>query len=130
VQPATLFGAPAQRYVFDVWSRGFIIYEPSTFVAEARRLWSTEERLEFFAWIASEPDAGAVIKDSGGCRKVRWSRPGTSKRDGVRVIYFTRLAAGELCMLLVYPKSGRDTIPGHLLRMIRKEIEDGIDQAG
>ena len=50
-------------------------------------------------------------------------------RDGVRVIYFTRLAAGELCMLLVYPKSERDTIPGHILRMIRKEIEDGIDQA-
>ena len=106
------------------------IYETPTFVAEARRLWSTEERLEFFAWIASEPDAGAVIKDSGGCRKIRWSRPGSSKRDGVRVIYFTRLASGELCMLLVYPKSERDTIPGHILRMIRKEIEDGIDQAG
>lgn len=105
------------------------IYETPTFVAEARRLWSTEERLEFFAWIASEPDAGAVIKGSGGCRKVRWSRPGSSKRDGVRVIYFTRLAAGELCMLLEYPKSERDTIPGHILRMIRKEIEDGIDQA-
>ena len=105
------------------------IYETPTFVAEARRLWSTDERFEFFAWIASEPDAGAVIKDSGGCRKVRWSRPGSSNRDGVRVIYFTRLAAGELCMLLVYPQSERDTIPGPILRMIRKEIEDGIDQA-
>ena len=106
------------------------IYETPTFVAEAGRLWSSDERLEFFAWIAGNPDAGAVIKDSGGCRKVRWSRPGTSKRDGVRVIYFTRLEAGELFMLLVYPKSDRDTIPGHILRMVRKEIEDGIDQAG
>jgi hypothetical protein len=79
--------------------------------------------------LGCEPDAGAVIKDSAGCRKVRWPRPGSSKRDGVRVIYFTRLAAGELCMLLVYPKSERDTIPGHILRMIRQEIEDGIDQA-
>ena len=84
--------------------------ETPTFVAEARRLWSTEERLEFFAWIASEPDAGAVLKDSGGCRKVRWGRPGSRKRDGVRVIYFTRLAAAEP-------------------RMIRQEIEDDIDQA-
>ncbi len=103
------------------------IYETPTFVAEAAKVWSTEERLEFFAWIGNEPDAGAVIKDSGGCRKVRWSRPGTGKRGGVRVIYFTRLAAGELCMLLVYPKAERDTIPGHILRLIRKEIEDGID---
>ena len=103
------------------------IYETPTFVAEAGKVWSTAERLEFFAWIANEPDAGVVIKDSGGCRKVRWSRPGTSKQGGVRVIYFTRLSAGELCMLLVYPKAERDTIPGHILRKIRKEIEDGID---
>jgi len=104
------------------------IYETPTFVTEAAKLWSNEERLEFFGWIAGEPEAGAVIKDSGGCRKVRWSRPGTGKSSGVRVIYFTRLAAGELCMLLVYPKSARDTIPGHILRMIRKELEDGIEQ--
>jgi len=129
VLPARLERTVAALYVFAVHSSMLTIYETPTFVAEARRLWSTEERLEFFAWIASEPDAGAVIKGSGGCRKVRWSRPGSSKRDGVRVIYFTRLAAGELCMLLVYPKSARDTIPGHILRMIRQEIEDGIDQA-
>lgn len=106
------------------------LYETPTLVAEAAKLRSTEERLEFFGWIASEPDAGAVIKDSSGCRKVRWSRPGTGKSSGVRDIYFTRLAAGELCMLLVYPKSARDTIPGHILRMIRKELEDGIEQEG
>jgi hypothetical protein len=83
-----------------------------------------------FALARGEPEAGAVIKDSGGCRKVRWSRSGTGKSSGVRVIYFTRLAARELCMLLVYPKSVRDTIPGHILRMIRKELEDGFDQDG
>jgi hypothetical protein len=46
------------------------------------------------------------------------------KQGGARVIYFTRLDAGELCMLLIYPKSVRDNIPGHILRQIRKEIED------
>jgi hypothetical protein len=100
------------------------IYETPTFVTEAARIWSDEERLEFFAWIATESEAGVVIKGSGGCRKVRWSRPGSGKRGGARVIYFTHLAAGELCMLLVYPKSEKDTIPGHILKEIRKEIED------
>ena len=37
---------------------------------------------------------------------------------------FTQLEAGELCMLLVYPKATRDNIPGHILKAIRKEIED------
>jgi hypothetical protein len=100
------------------------IYETPIFVAEAAKIWSAEERLEFFTWIANEPEAGAVITGSGGYRKVRWSRPGMGKQGGARVIYFTRLDAGELCMLLVYPKAEKDTIPGHILRAIRKEIEN------
>lgn len=99
--------------------------ETPTFTAEADRLWSEEERLEFFTWLAANPEAGDVIPESGGCRKVRWSRAGTGKRGGVRVIYFTRLSAGEVWLLLVYAKSARDNIPGHLLKAVRKEIENG-----
>ena len=93
-------------------------------MAEAAKVWSDDERLEFFAWIACRPDAGTVIPGSGGCRKVRWSRSGVGKRGGVRVIYFTRTREAELWMLLVYPKAAKDNIPGHILKQIRKEIED------
>lgn len=99
------------------------IYETPTFVAEAASIWTDTERLEFFAWIANEPEAGTVVRGSGGCRKVRWSRAGMGKRGGVRVIYFTRIDAGELWMLLVYPKSASDNIPGHILKSIREELE-------
>lgn len=116
--------ATCHEYVFDVPCVVLTIYETPIFVAEASKIWSTEERLEFFAWIATEPEAGSVITGSGGCRKVRWSRPGMGKQGGARVIYFTRIDAGELCMLLVYPKAAKDTIPGHILKAIRKEIED------
>ena len=100
------------------------IFETPTFVAEAAKIWTDDERLEFFSWIANEPEAGSVIPGSGGCRKIRWSRSGMGKRGGARVIYFTRLAAGELCMLLVYLKAERDNIPGYILKEIRKELED------
>lgn len=99
--------------------------ETPTFKAEADAIWSETERLEFFAWLASNPEAGDVIPGSGGCRKVRWSRAGTGKRGGVRVIYFTRLSMGEIWLLLVYAKAVRDTIPGHILKAIREEIENG-----
>ena len=115
---------PCVLYVYDVHFSVLTIYETPTFVAEAGRIWSVEERLEFFSWIANEPEAGALIAGSGGCRKVRWSRPGTGKRGGVRVIYFSRLQVGELCMLLIYPKAARDNIPAHILRDIRKELDD------
>ena len=101
------------------------IAETPTFAAEADRLWSEDERLAFFSWLAANPEAGDVIPGSGGCRKVRWSRQGSGKRGGVRVIYFTRLASSEIWLLLVYSKAVRDNIPPHLLKAIRKELEDG-----
>jgi hypothetical protein len=52
-------------------------------------------------------------------------RRGSGKRGGVRVIYFLRLDSGEIWLLLVYSKSVRDNIPGHLLKAVREEIENG-----
>ena len=37
------------------------IYETPNFVEAADKIWSTDERLEFFSWIISEPEAGRVI---------------------------------------------------------------------
>jgi hypothetical protein len=98
--------------------------ETPTFKADADEIWVEEERLAFFTWLVANPDAGDVVPGSGGCRKVRWTRPGTGKRGGVRVIYFTRLKAGEIWLLLAYAKSVRANIPGQLLKAIREEIEN------
>ena len=76
----------------------FTIIETPTFEADARKIWTEEERSAFFAWLAANPEIGDPIPGSGGCRKVRWSVAGSGKRGGVRVIYFTRLANGDLAV--------------------------------
>lgn len=101
------------------------VVETPTFAADADALWSDDERGAFCAWIAVNPEAGEVIPGSGGCRKVRWTRPGQGKRGGVRVIYFARRANGEIWLLAIYAKSVRSAIPAHLLKAIREEIEHG-----
>jgi hypothetical protein len=70
------------------------------------------------------PDAGDVVKDSGGIRKVRWRRKGRGKSGGVRVMYFARLHSGEIWLLLIYSKSAVDSIPGHILKALREEMEN------
>ena len=65
-----------------------------------------------------------MVPGSGGCRKVRWSRKGMGKRGGVRVIYFNRLEDGEIWLLLIYAKSARENVCGHVLREIKEEIEN------
>ena len=58
------------------------VAETSIFIRYAAEIWSEAERQDFITFIAANPDAGAVIRGSGGCRKVRWSRAGTGKRGG------------------------------------------------
>jgi mRNA-degrading endonuclease RelE of RelBE toxin-antitoxin system len=75
--------------------------------------------------LMERPEAGDVIPGSGGIRKVRWRAPGRGKRGGYRVIYYVRLNQGVIWMLTMYPKNVAENIPAHVLRQIRKEIEDG-----
>jgi len=74
--------------------------------------------------IAQDPNAGPVIPGSGGVRKLRWAAPGRGKRGGYRVIYYVKRADGVIWLLTIYPKNVAEDIPVHVVRQIRKELED------
>lgn len=87
------------------------------------RYWREDERGEFAAFLADTPEAGDVIQGSGGLRKVRWSRAGSGKSGGVRVIYFTRNAVGEIVLLLLYAKSERNSMTAKQLLEIKNALD-------
>ena len=82
-----------------------------------------EEYGELQRVLISDPEAGDLIPDSGGVRKIRWGVKGRGKRGGLRVIYYTRVRQGVIWMLTLYPKNVTDNIPGSMLKKIRKEID-------
>jgi hypothetical protein len=106
---------------------GFVytVVETPLFQRLADNYWTEEERSSFVFFISTHPEAGEVVPGSGGVRKVRWSMAGRGKRGGVRVIYFNRLSAGEIWLLVLYSKSEAGNIPAHVLRQIKEEIEHG-----
>ena len=101
----------------------YTVFETPLFGADAKSIWTEDERGEFCAWLAANPLAGDVIPGSGGCRKVRWSRSGTGKRGGVRVIYYNRLESGVIFLLVIYAKAVRGTIPANILKAIQEESD-------
>jgi len=102
----------------------YTIIELPTFSSDAKSIWDEAERGEFCAWLADNPLAGDVIPGSGGCRKVRWARPGMGKRGGVRVIYFNRLENGVIYLMVIYAKAVRGNIPAYLLKAIQEAINN------
>ena len=100
----------------------FTVVETPTFAKLCGDYWTESERGSFATWVAANPEVGDVIPGSGGCRKVRWSRPGTGKRGGVRIIYYNQLEFGCIYLLLIYAKSAKDNVPAHVLLAIKEAI--------
>lgn len=75
-------------------------------------------------YLLVNPDAGDIVRGSGGVRKVRWASEGKGKRGGIRVIYYWKKSFDEIWLLTLYSKNEKATIPGHVLKKISEEIEN------
>jgi hypothetical protein len=96
------------------------VVETLPFSRQASSIWDGGELAEFVDFIARNPEAGAVIPETGGVRKVRWSRPGSGKRGGVRVIYFYHRAEAPLFLLMIYAKARREDMSPDDKRAVRR----------
>lgn len=47
-----------------------------------------DEYLGLQGFLLQNPEAGKIVRGSGGVRKVRWAITGKGKSGGVRVIYY------------------------------------------
>jgi len=87
-----------------------IFIESSVFTIQIERLLADEEYAALQDYLARRPEAGDLIRDSGGLRKVRWKTQGRGKRGGVRVIYYYVVARAQIRMLLIYRKGLKDDL--------------------
>lgn len=99
------------------------VFETAVFIRSVQSVWEAEESAAFIDWIATHPDSGAVIPGTGGLRKVRWSRQGTGKQGGSRVIYFLRNERSEIVLLLAYAKSRFANFSNEFLRQLKETVD-------
>jgi hypothetical protein len=105
-----------------MWTRPLSVAETVLFSRQAGSVWSDEERTGFIDFIARNPEAGDVIPDTGGVRKVRWGRQGSGKRGGVRVIYFYQHMDTPLYLLMVYSKAQHEDLSSDEKRAVQELV--------
>jgi hypothetical protein len=101
------------------------VAETEIFQRYADEVWNEGEREQFVNWIAANPEAGAIIAGSGGCRKVRWAASGRGKRGGARIIYFLQ-SEETMWLLIVYKKAKFDNLPTSFIAQLRKAVQDAL----
>ncbi len=101
-----------------------VFIETSVFTKFITKYLSDDEYLGLQSFLIKYPDAGKIIRGTGGVRKLRWAVSSKGKRGGLRVIYYWQVYQDEVWMLTVYGKSERESIPAHILKKIAEEIKN------
>jgi hypothetical protein len=81
------------------------VVETFEFLKRAKPLMTEPEREDLVAFVGANPEAGEIIPDTGGVRKMRWALEGMGKRSGARVVYYYHSKRLPLFLLSVYSKN-------------------------
>jgi hypothetical protein len=97
------------------------------FMRLARKAMTPKALQELIDTLALDPERGAIIKNTGEIRKIRWmTGKGGGKRGGLRVFYYFD---GEQLVLLVtmFKKSDKENIDAGEKEELRKLIEELLE---
>jgi len=76
--------------------------------------------------LSQNPEAGAIIRQTGGTRKIRWAPQGRGKSGGVRVIYYYNRGETTCYMLLVYAKNEQDSLSPQQKRLLKQVVQQEL----
>jgi hypothetical protein len=100
--------------------------ETSVFSSLVEELLSAEEYLALQMALVLRPEQGALIPQSGGLRKLRWSYQGQGKRGGLRVIYYWQPTSDRVYLLFLYPKNRQEDLTTNQVRLLRRIVEEDL----
>ena len=97
--------------------------ETPTFTRRLQALLDDEAYRELQEELRRNPERGAVMRGTGGARKIRWAPEGKGKSGGVRVVYYYSPAPGICHMLFVFGKNEQDNLTDQQRSTLRDYIQ-------
>ena len=105
-----------------------VILETTVFTKVVQALMPDDEYRLLQNHLTEFPEAGDLIKGSGGLRKIRWKLEGRGKRGGVRVIYYWAVTDDQIFMLFAYAKNEQEDLTKDQLSVLKKLVESEFKQ--
>jgi len=99
------------------------IIETPIFTKEIIKLLSDDSYRLMQQELILRPEAGALIKGSGGLRKIRWAESCKGKRGGIRIIYYYD-PPETIYMLYPYRKSAQKDLTVSQIKILKKIVKE------
>ena len=96
------------------------VVETPAFLRDSAAALTEREQSEIVSFLAANPEAGDIMPETGGARKLRWRAQGRGKRGGARAIYYYHDQSLPLFLLNVFAKNEK----ANLTRAERNEIKE------
>ena len=87
-----------------------LFIETSTFTRQLPRHLDDDGYAALQAFLSVHPEAGDVVRGTGGVRKLRWAMRGRGKRGGTRIICYWLTQEEHIYLLTVYAKGAKDDL--------------------
>lgn len=101
-----------------------LFVETRAFTRRVINLLSDDEYTALQWFLETNPQTGAVIRNTGGARKVRWGKQQQGKRGGLRIIYFHHEQPHIFWMLALYEKTEQADLSEQDKNIIKRLIEE------
>lgn len=95
--------------------------ETEEFLADVKSVLSEDVHDALILYVAHYPEAGDLIPETGGLRKLRWAAKGKGRRGGSRVIYYFHNLDVPLFLMAIFAKNIQtDLVPRQRRALVRQ----------
>ncbi|MBF0501135.1 MAG: type II toxin-antitoxin system RelE/ParE family toxin [Candidatus Riflebacteria bacterium] len=100
-----------------------IFIEMTVFTEDLLALLSDDEYREMQRVLLLDPIKGALIKGSGGFRKLRWQQAHKGKRGGTRIIYYWEKYSEKLYLIFIYKKAAQENLTPEQVKLLKSLVK-------